>query len=484
MLDILSPSRLNFINEIKMSAHYDLIIAVAENESQWFDIPFGRVLYERKKIVAPKSKKGYFSQLPNDLGSYVIVKSNIKHTDLYRWLKDLSKLIKKIDIDNVQRIGVLTQYADDDTVAAILRTLLAHIQEMPNFKAKRKDRVIEIDVVGEYAENDFIEVLAKHKGNALARYLTILPSNYLTPEIYIERLEKMAQDEAWQFEYYNKEKLKQMKAGAFLAVASASDVAGIVKLSYTPQDYEKTIALVGKGVCFDTGGVSLKQPQYMFGMNDDMMGSAVALGSLLALSMQQTPYQVDCYLAITQNNIDKNAFLPNEVVTAINGKTIEIVDTDAEGRLILADTLCLASKRKPDLLIDYATLTGAAVRAIGTEYSAVFSNCYDWQQALVKYGTLCAEKVWPFPMDKDYLEALESEVADLKQCQVAGNADHILAAKFLQQFVGKEIRWLHMDLSSCKHEGGLAPMPTEVSGVGVWFTCELITRYFQQNEVE
>jgi len=484
MLDVLSPSRLNFTTELDMSMHYDLIIAVADGESQWSDIPFGPLIYRRKQTFEPKSKKGYFTQLPNDLGTHVIVKKNIDQTDLYRWLKDLSNLLKKLNINDVKRIAVLTKYADDDTVAAVLRALLAHTQEMPNFKVKQKARQVEIDVIGDYAENDFLEVLAKHKGNALARYLTILPSNYLTPEIYIERLQKIAQNEDWEFSYYNKEKLNEMGAGAFSAVALASDVAGIVKLSYIPQEYEKTIALVGKGVCFDTGGVSLKQPQYMFGMNDDMMGSAVAVGSLLSLSMQQAPYKVDCYLAITQNNVDKNAFLPNDVVSALNGKTIEIVDTDAEGRLILADTLCLASKHKPDLLIDYATLTGAAVRALGTEYSAIFSNCYDWQQALVKYGTLCAEKVWPFPMDKDYLESLKSEVADLKQCQVTGNADHILAAKFLQQFVAKDVRWLHMDLSSCKHEGGLAPMPTDVSGVGVWFTNELIANHFVQDNTQ
>lgn len=269
-----------------------------------------------------------------------------------------------------------------------------------------------------------------------------------------------------------------MGAGAFSAVARASEVAGIVQLTYTPKEYNKSISLVGKGICFDTGGVSLKQPQYMCGMNDDMMGSAVAVGSLLSLSLLQVPYQVHCYLAITNNNIGERAFLPNEVVTALNGKTIEVVATDAEGRMALSDALCLASQDKPELIIDYATLTGAAVRSLGTEYSAIFSNNYDWQPNLVKYGAKCAEKVWPFPMDKHYLKALDSDIADLKQCYVTGNADHILAAKFLQQFVGKDIRWLHMDLASCRHKEGLAPIPTEISGVGVWYTCELVEQFF------
>ena len=479
VLQATSSARLNFIPHYDQTQHYDLIIAIANDERQWQNLPSGNLLHQRKQLEEPLSKKGYHTQLPNLLGTHIIVKENLGECELYLWLKDLAQLLKKANIDKAKRIALITDHAEDETVEASVRALLAQTERMPNFKRDHKSSEIRIDITGDYVESDLLEVLAKHKGNALARYLTILPTNYLTPEIYIQTLKEMAQNEGWQYTLYDKKSLKEMGAGAFSAVARASEAAGIVKLTYTPnKEFNKNISLVGKGVCFDTGGVSLKQPQYMYGMNDDMMGSAVAVGTLLSLSMLQVPYQIDCYLAITNNNIGSNAFLPSEVVTALNGKTIEIVDTDAEGRMALADTLCLACQQKPDLLIDYATLTGAAVRALGTEYSAIFSNSYDWQHNLVKYGAKCAEKVWPFPMDKHYLQALDSDIADLKQCYVTGNADHILAAKFLQQFVAKDIRWLHMDLSSCRHKGGLAPMASEVSGIGVWYTCELVEQFF------
>ncbi len=478
ILQSLSSSHLAFSSHFDPTDDCDLILAIADNEQQWYSLPSGELIYGRKQQEVSESNKGYHTQLPNARGTHIIVKENVGECELYLWLKDLSELLKKSNVDKAKRITLLTDHAEGMSVEVCIRALLAHTEPMPSFKRDHKKFRTTIKIIGDYVENDFLDVLAKHKGNALARYLTILPTNYLTPDIYIQTLKEMSQTQGWQYTLYDKQTLKDMGAGAFGAVARASEIAGIVKLSYTPAEFHKTIALVGKGICFDTGGVSLKQPQYMYGMNDDMMGSAVAVGTLLSLSMLQIPHQVNCYLAITNNNIGEKAFLPNEVVTALNGKTIEIVDTDAEGRMVLADALCLASQQKPDLLIDYATLTGAAVRALGTEYSAIFSNSYDWQSSLVKYGTKSAEKVWPFPMDKHYLKALESDIADLKQCYVTGNADHILAAKFLQQFVGKDIRWLHMDLASCKHKDGLAPIPTEVSGIGVWYTCELIEQFF------
>ncbi|WP_440616255.1 M17 family metallopeptidase [Cysteiniphilum sp. 6C5] len=477
-LHTLTSARLHFSAHFDENHHSaDLIIAIADNEVQWQSLPSGELLYARKQSQAPKSKKGYHTQLPNAKGTHIIIKENVGECELYLWLKDLSELLKGTNIAKVKHIVFLAENAVESTAEACMRALLAHTEEMPNYKREHKAQEVSIEIIGDYSESDFLDVLAKHKGNALARRLTIFPTNYLTPQIYINLLKDIAKCENWQYTLYDKETLAKMGAGAFSAVARASEIAGIVKLTYTPKDYNKTIALVGKGICFDTGGVSLKQPQYMYGMNDDMMGSAVAVGSLLSLSLLQVPYQVHCYLAITNNNIGERAFLPNEVVTALNGKTIEVVDTDAEGRMALSDTLCLASQDKPEMILDYATLTGAAVRALGTEYSAIFSNNYDWQPNLVKYGAKCAEKVWPFPMDKHYLKALDSDIADLKQCYVTGNADHILAAKFLQQFVGKDIRWLHMDLASCRHKDGLAPIPTEISGVGVWYTCELVEQF-------
>ena len=485
MLEMIFSSRLHFVNTIADNAcdDYDGILAIVRDKPAMQSLPFGKILSQRfNKAVEKLLNEGVCSMLPNPKGTHIILKSPVFERDLYPWLSELSGLLKKVEIAKHRRFALLLDKTDMKTADAVVRAVLAHTENMPNFKRAGKKCQIKIDIIGDFSESDFLQVLAAHQGNALARYLTLLPTNYLTPKLYIEKVEKLAQLQNWQCEIFTRENLSKMGAGAFSAVARASDGAAIIKLRYEAKVPEaKLLTLVGKGVCFDTGGVSLKPAKYMYGMNDDMMGSAVALGSFLALTQQKVPCHIECYLAVTENNIDKEAFLPNEVISALNGTTVEIVDTDAEGRLALADTLVLAGSAKPDILIDYATLTGAAIRALGSEYCAIFTNRYDWQNQLVKYGCASAEKVWPFPMDQHYLDAIKSEIADLKQCNVTGNADHILAAKFLEQFVDKEMRWLHVDLASCRHAGGLGGVPSEISGVGVWFTCALVEDYLLPN---
>lgn len=485
LLHNLNSANLTFSKNLDNDSHItaDLVIAIIDNERQLEILPSSDYIRIRINHSCNifKSAKGYCTQLPNIKGTIALIKGNIENRDLYFWLKDFSKLLKEINIGKIKDILFIATYATKSTLNESIRTLLAHTEQMPNFKNDLKFQKTNINIISNYSKENFSETIAKNKGNSLARRLTILPTNYLNPQIYIKNLEYIAEQNNWKIDIYNKQTLKEMGAGLFSAVARASRTAGIVKLTYMPPSNvytHNTISLVGKGVCFDTGGVNLKPSKHIYDMNDDMMGSAVALGSLLALSTLKVPHKVQAYLAITNNNIGETAFLPNEVVTALNGKSIEIVDTDAEGRMILADTLCLASQDNPKLIIDYATLTGAAVRALGTEYSAIFTNKEDWQRDLLQYGQACAEKVWSFPMDEHYLENLSSDIADLKQCCISGYADHILAAKFLQQFVDEDIRWLHMDLSSCRHKGGLAPIPTEISGVGVWYTCELIKKFF------
>src|SRR5690606_38019393 len=202
---------------------------------------------------------------------------------------------------------------------------------------------------------------------------------------------------------------KKKKAGAYLAVVQGSEErdAGIVHLRYRPAKARKStapVALVGKGICFDTGGNNLKSGKSMFGMHGDMQGSAVALGTLLALTRLAVDFPVDCWLALAQNHIGPKAYKMNDVVTACDGTTIEVMHTDAEGRMVLADTLALASLAKPSFIMDFATLTGACVYSLGTRYSGVFANREDLLPELVAAGKRSGERVWPFPQDRDYDE--------------------------------------------------------------------------------
>ncbi|MDZ4202124.1 MAG: leucyl aminopeptidase family protein [Gallionella sp.] len=317
---------------------------------------------------------------------------------------------------------------------------------------------------------DAFEALkAQAKGNLLCRELTILPPNELTPGMYRIRVKKLAQDNGWKHEEFDMKKLRKMGAGAFVAVAQGSDPedAAIVHLSYKHPKAKRTVALVGKGICFDTGGHNLKPSRYMHNMHEDMNGSAVALGILLAASEQKLAVNIDCWLALAQNHISPKAYKQNDIVKALNGTSIEIIHTDAEGRMVLADTLTLASRAKPDLMIDFATLTGSMATALGARYSGVFGTTDELAQRAVAMGKQSGERLCAFPQDEDYEAELDSKVADIKQCTLTGDADHILATRFLKRFVEHDTPWLHVDLSSSRCDGGLGIVASEVNGFGV-----------------
>jgi leucyl aminopeptidase len=207
-----------------------------------------------------------------------------------------------------------------------------------------------------------------------------------------------------------------------------------------------------------------------------MEGSAVAVGSLYALHALRSPLAVDCWLAITENRIGPLAYKPQDVVRACNGTTIQVIHTDAEGRMVLADALSLAAARKPRAIIDYATLTGACVHALTERYSGAFTNRPEARDLIESAGSSSGERVWCFPMDADFDTDLESSVADIMQCAADGKGDHILAARFLSRFVPKEIAWLHLDLAAGSRHGGLAHICTEITGFGVRYTLDLLRR--------
>jgi len=345
-------------------------------------------------------------------------------------------------------------------------------------KKPERNSLTHIHLYGCKDEANFTLQRALAEGNLLARGLTVLPPNELTPQSYREQIKKLSKHEGWAHQEYPLSKLKKMGAGAFVAVAQGSDTddAAIVHLHYSgKQKTSRHIALVGKGICFDTGGHNLKSPRHMQGMHEDMNGSAVALGILLAATRAELPVEIDCWLAIAQNHISPGAYKQNDVITALNGLTIEIVHTDAEGRMVLADTLTLAEKQNPDIIIDFATLTGSMHTALGSRYSGIFSNQDNLIQKAVLAGQKSGERVCAFPMDSDYAESLESDIADIKQCMLGGEFDHILAACFLSKFV-KDTPWIHMDLSASNHKNGLGAVGSNVTGFGINWAIDLFSQ--------
>ena len=365
---------------------------------------------------------------------------------------------------------------------AALQAMVAGIQaaafHLASFKSKPKriTRLTRIDIAGAGSLKGLDYTMATSAGNNLARWLTALPPSELDARNYRRYLEQFARRTGLRFKFYGERELKRLGAGAFLAVARGNQTrdAGIAHLAYRPRGARKTVSLVGKGICFDTGGTNLKSHKGMLDMHIDMEGSAVALGALYALVQTNSPIGADCWLAITENRIGPAAYKPQDIVRALNGTTIQVIHTDAEGRMVLADTLALAARRKPAAIIDYATLTGACLNALTERYSGAFTNRLDTRPAIEGAGARSGERVWCFPMDEDFDSDLDSSVADVLQCAVDGKGDHILASKFLSRFVPKETPWLHIDLSAGMRHGGLAHIGTDITGFGVRYTLELL----------
>ncbi|MCK6371310.1 MAG: leucyl aminopeptidase family protein, partial [Gammaproteobacteria bacterium] len=345
-------------------------------------------------------------------------------------------------------------------------------------KPEPRTRLQQLRLLGLEAKLDLERELAEIESGNLVRWLTALPPNRLTAASYRELLAHLAEHNDWNMRFLDRAALGRLGAGAFLAVAqgNAGNDAGIAHLSWRPKGRSRPdVSLVGKGIIFDTGGTNLKPFRAMLDMHQDMCGSAVALGVLLAITRLRLPLAVDCWLAITENRLSPQSYKSRDVVSAACGTTIEVIHTDAEGRMALADTLVLAARERPALLIDYATLTGQCINALTDRYSGVFTNRRELEPLLVTAGRRSGERVWPFPMDEDFDEELKSSVADVAQCSVENEGDHILAARFLRKFVPEKTPWIHVDLSSAARKKGLGHVPAGPTGFGVRLTLALLT---------
>lgn len=397
------------------------------------------------------------------------------------------RLLKETGQRSVETLGLAVLGMPDPAGAASLEALLAaalaHAFSLPNFRSsKRDERHIKRIFLLAGGDVDVRYAAASSRGNNLVRWLTALPPNMLDSRSYHRAIAELARQHALAFRWLDERALKRAGANAFLAVSSgnARPSAGIAHLRYRPARRRGVaspdVALVGKGILFDTGGINLKPHKSMLDMHTDMSGSAVALATLLALAELRAPIAADAWLAITENDIGPKAYRPQEVVRASNGVTIQIIHTDAEGRMVLADTLALASRTRPRFMIDFATLTGACVYSLTERMSGVLTNTPALVPKLMEAGRSSGERVWNFPCDADFDSDIESKVADVVQCAVDGKGDHILATRFLSRFVPQQIPWAHVDLSAATRSGGLGHINTDVTGFGVRYALDLILK--------
>jgi leucyl aminopeptidase len=449
----------------------------------WKRIPQG----SRLQALAKKRGKGELPALQTRLTNKrqtLVVAGRIKPgADAFARLTFARRLVASALGEKAGCLGVAILGFDGenerDLAEAAVAAALAASFNLPEFKEKpTPPRIRSLRLLALAERVDLDRTIAEAKGNNLARWLTALPPNVLDARSYGDALKQLAVEKGWQYKRYSTKELEKLGAGAFLAVAQGNDndSASIVRLRYRPDkaSAKPDLSLVGKGIIFDTGGTNLKPFLSMLEMHGDMQGSAVAIGTFLAISELELPLAVDCWLAITENRTGPNAYKSQDLITALNGKTIQTIHTDAEGRMVLADTLTLATREEPKLVIDYATLTGAVLNALTTRYSGVFTNRSDWHPRLKRAGRASGERVWPFPIGEEFLEDLKSETADIQQCSAKPLGDHILAGSFLAEFIENDTPWVHVDLAASNHKGGLAHVPTEVTGFGVRYTLSLV----------
>ena len=283
-----------------------------------------------------------------------------------------------------------------------------------------------------------------------ARYLMGLPSNELTPKIFTNKVKQSVKSLPVDIIIDEKKTLEEKKMNGILNVSKGSSNAPyLIELAYTPNTNSSAphTVLIGKGVTFDSGGISIKPSRSMAAMKADMGGAAVAFATFLSLVEQKCKKNITLLLPLVENMPSGDALKPGDVFESYNKKKIEIINTDAEGRLILADCLAYASEQKPKQIIDIATLTGACSVALGDQASAILGNDQQAIDTLIKWGNLTGDRLWQLPLYDEFLDYLKSDVADIKNAHETRLAGTSTAAIFLQQFVTCK-SWVHIDIAS------------------------------------
>ena len=300
------------------------------------------------------------------------------------------------------------------------------------------------------------------------------PGNEITPEEIGKRAIEIGKRAGFSCKVYDKKQIEKMKMGGLLAVNAGSDKEPrFIVMEYAPKKPRKTICLVGKGITFDSGGISIKPSDRMEEMKFDMCGAAAVVGTMEAVARLKLPHRVIGIVASTENLPSGSAYKPGDIITTMSGKTIEVVNTDAEGRMILSDALHYASMQKPDHIIDFATLTGACVVALGGEASGLFCNDDLLADGLIAAGRKTGERVWRLPEWDEYKDYIRSEWADMKNS--GGRwAGAITAAVFLKEFVDCP-SWAHLDIAGTAYAESRTPRDRKgATGVGVRTTVRFL----------
>lgn len=378
--------------------------------------------------------------------------------------------------------GLPAHFATALGVGAVLRAW--HFNRHRSFRAPGPRRLELIVEDPKALAAPWARAEASLAGVQLARELVAEPANRLTPKEFAKRLRAL-KSEGIEVEELGRSALKKLGAGGILAVGGGSAVPPrIVVLRWKGGFRAPPVAFVGKGLCFDTGGISIKGAAGMEAMRADMAGAAACAGAMLALARRNSPCPAVAILAIAENMTDGASYRPGDVLRMMSGRTVEVVDTDAEGRLVLADALHLAAMRyRPQAMLDLATLTGSVITALGHHRAGLFHSDAALGTAVAAAGEAVGERLWPLPIGERHREEINSDIADLRQCVPAGTrfvSDASNAAAFLREFVGA-LPWAHLDIAgmdTAETGDALAARGTP-TGFGVRLLDALVERHFE-----
>ncbi len=440
-----------------------------EEEITSFDIS------DQHKCFIIKIKKKYKSYYPQEIGgsflSYLRNFKDINNIDFYSDSLDLDK-------------DELANFFSEFIFGFNLKSYTFNKYKTLNKEKLEKD--INYKIITSYKEK--IEKNYKYydaikKGVFLTRDLVSEPPNVLTPKTYAQEIKKLSKL-GLNIKIYDEKEMKKLGLNALLGVGQGSiNDSYLVTIEWKGKKKldTKPIAFVGKGVCFDTGGISLKPARFMEEMKYDMAGSAVVVGLLKSLALRKAKINAVGVVGLVENMPGGNAQRPGDIVKSFSGKTIEVLNTDAEGRLVLADALSFTEKKyKPKFIIDLATLTGAIIISLGEEFAGLFSNNDELSKNIIESSQNVNEKVWRLPLHKNYDKLMNSKIADVQNINYAGGAGSITAAQFLQRFILNKTPWAHLDIAGMAFSKKAANLnPGGATGFGVRLLNDLVKNYYE-----
>ena len=379
--------------------------------------------------------------------------------------------IGKVDINNIQLEKILH--------GVKLKSYSFDIYKSNN----KKNKTINLNIVGTQTNKSIIlrkKLNALLQGVFFARDLVSEPPNVLTTDKYVKRLLSLKRI-GIKIKVYDEKKMKKMGMHSLLGVGKGSLCGSyLVTMEWNGgKKNQNPLAFVGKGVCFDTGGISLKPARFMEEMKYDMAGSAVVSGLIKSLALRKAKINAVGVVGLVENMPGGNAQRPGDIIKSYCGKTIEVLNTDAEGRLVLADALTFTEKKfKPLSIVDLATLTGAIIVCLGEEYAGLFSNNDNLSEKLFKAGKSVDEKVWRLPLHENYDKLINSKIADVQNINYSGGAGSITAAQFLQRFILNKTPWAHLDIAGMAFSKKAAKLnPGGATGFGV----RLLNKFLEEN---